>query len=364
MRFRILSGFLILFAGSNCAFGQTDSEQDTLGLFLRIKNISFFRDNEYSNPITEGYTLPGFIIQPSLVYFPGQKISVSLGVQLQGYSGTTKIKSPILIFNTAYRISKGTLLMLGTLDGSEKHKLDDPLFYRERMYTAQTESGLRLATQNSHFFNDLWINWENFVSRGDTTREIFVLGESFRYFSPVAGNFSIEIPVQVLFRHLGGQVSNYPEHVETFFDGNLGIKLNWNPFGERPGRFSLEYRQFRFQYISKHGVFAIGHGDASWTRLSYTVKNLMFGTAIWSGHDFYAPEGNPIYSSVSERTPSLIVHDRKIWTNSAEFTLLRAGFLELYLSAESYYDLSTHHVDAAVMLHLKLDKLTALRPGK
>ena len=335
---------------------------DTALLGFRFKNINFMRDNEYANPLTEGYTLLGFLIQPSFVYSPVPVIKMSLGVQLQSYAGAASINSPVLIFSTSFRLTRKTTLVLGTLDGCEKHRLDDPVFYRERMYTAQTESGLRLFSEDEHLFLDIWVNWENFVFKNDTTREKFFIGVSFNYLSPgFLNGFSLEVPLQMVFRHLGGQISNYPEHVETFYDGSVGLKLNYDISGGRGGRLSLEYKQLRFQYISAHGEFSIKYGDASWIRLNYNIGQFRFGTWYWRGHDFYAPEGNPIYSSVSERTPGLIVPDRSVWTTSAGFTIHPVKFFELYAGAESYFDLRSNHLDAALMLHMRFDQTFTLK---
>ncbi len=59
-------------------------------LSLRIKSISFIENNEFFNPIVEGYTLLGFFFQPELVYTPSAKVSLRAGAHILKYYGTEK----------------------------------------------------------------------------------------------------------------------------------------------------------------------------------------------------------------------------------------------------------------------------------
>ena len=56
-------------------------------------------------------------------------------------------------------------------------------------------------------------------------------------------------------------------------------------------------------------------------------------------HDFYAPNGNPIYGSVSDYQPGLVIHDRRIINNSFSLKILPASSLELYFGVDLYYDI-------------------------
>ena len=103
----------------------------------------------------------------------------------------------------------------------------DPHFNKERIYNAFSEDGLQLMTTNKHIFSDSWLSWENYIFKGDAEREIFTAGESFRYTSPeVSGLITLEIPVQVQVKHFGGQISDYPEHVETYLNIAAGARIS------------------------------------------------------------------------------------------------------------------------------------------
>ena len=156
---------------------------------LSIKSLNFVKNNEYFNPISgsefilasglpwsidkslwiEGYTLTGFFFQPELVYNPSAKITLRGGAHFLKYSGARKFSEIRPVFSTSLNLSENTVLTIGSLIGSDKHKMFDPHFNNERLYYSYVEDGLQLRTENDHFFNDTWMSWENFIFKGDTT---------------------------------------------------------------------------------------------------------------------------------------------------------------------------------------------------
>jgi hypothetical protein len=178
--------FIVIFA--LLAFSETNNCQektDTLSgpgkVYLSLKNINFLKDNEYYSPVIEGYTLVGFFIQPSIIYMPSEKLKIRLGTHILSYAGAPKITQAKLILSTTYNFTENTALTIGTLSGSDKHRMADPHFNNERLYTSYAEDGFQMVTETEHIFSDNWLSWENFIFPGDTVREVFTTGESFRY---------------------------------------------------------------------------------------------------------------------------------------------------------------------------------------
>jgi hypothetical protein len=339
----------------------TNPRPEAGDLSLELKSISFVKNNEYFNPVTEGYTMLGSFFQPQLVYTPSEKIALRAGIHLLKYYGTSKFSQARPVFSASLNLTENTALRIGTLDGSEKHLLYDPHFNSERLYNANAEDGFQLKTDNGRFFNDTWISWENFIFKGDSTREIFTFGESFRYrSSPIAENIFIEVPVQVQFRHFGGQISNYPQHVETFFNIAAGLRINIDLAGRRYGQAGIEYLQFINNELNGESQSGITKGHASWLRFYYTFKAITFGAAYWKSHDFYAPNGNTIYSSVSDYQEGVVIHDRKIISNNLSLRLLPENYFELFLGLDTYYDIDLKRLDNSITLHLNFDKLIRL----
>jgi hypothetical protein len=330
-------------------------------LSLSIRSISFIRNNEYFNPITEGYTLLGFFFRPELVYTPTKKVSLRAGTHLLKYWGTETFSQVRPLLSVSLSLTKNTVLTLGSLPGSDKHRLYDPHFSDERLYNEYAEDGFQVATSREHLFNDMWLSWENFIFKGDSTREIIAFGESFRYTSSQITDFmNFEIPIQLQLKHFGGQISNYTEPVETFFNLAAGLKLNFKIAQERCGKISVEYQQFINREFNGESKSGISSGHASWTRLSYTYKTLSAGASYWKSHDFYAPNGNPIFSSISDYQPDVVISDRKLITNFIYLDIMPESFLGLHLGLDTFYDIDLKRLDNAVSLHISFDKLFRL----
>jgi hypothetical protein len=331
---------------------------DRGGFGISLKNINFIKNNEYFNPVTEGYTLIGYFIQPALIYSPFEKMKIRIGTHILSYAGEDRTERPSFLFSTRYNITEKTSLTMGSLNGSDSHLMFDPHFNKERLYTNYLENGLQCVTETDHVFTDTWLSWENFIHKGDTTREQFTAGESFKYTSGnIADIFYLEVPVQVQFKHFGGQISNYSSHVITYFNTCAGVRINCRIDNGRFGTVGVEYLQFYFKELTGKGDIGITKGYASWYRLHYQYKSIYLGSYYWKSHDYFAPNGNAIYGSVSDYQENVIINDRTIWTNSLYLTLHPADFLEFYIGFDSYYDPGIKRMDTALALHLKFDKL-------
>jgi hypothetical protein len=359
------SGIMILIlalnifpAGGQGKTGVTDSGGN---LYLNFRNTNFVKNNEYSNPITEGYTLIGFFLQPELIYNPDEKVTLHLGAHLLSYSGTNKFSQVKPVFSTSYHFSENTCFTIGSLAGSDEHRMSDPHFNKERMYNAYSEDGLQFRTISEHFFSDTWLSWENYIFKGDNEREIFTAGESFRYLSSaISGLFRFEIPVQIQFKHYGGQISNYSEHVETYLNIAAGAKSSADLSESENSRAGFEYLFFTGNSMTGNAPSGIKNGYAGWFKLFCSFKCIEIETGYWSSHDYYAPNGNFIFGSVSDHIENFVISDRKLITGSINIRLPYKDFPEFYFGFDGYYDTDLKRFDNAMTLHLRFDKLIKL----
>ena len=348
--------FLIVFPVSGQVnSGGSVSDGD---LYFNFRNTNFVRNNEYSNPIIEGYTLIGYFIEPELVYRPVGKAEIRLGAHLLSYSGTNKFSVAKPVFSTSWHFSENTRFTIGSLSGSDDHLMYDPHFNSERIYNAFSEDGLQLVTSNKHIFSDTWLRWENYIFKGDSEREIFTAGESFRYISPeISGLITLEVPVQVQVKHFGGQISDYPEQVETYLNlaagGRVRVALN------RTKNISAGAESIFFMgnCITDNAPSGIGYGNAGWHKLFFSSRKVELEAGYWRSQDYYAPDGNFIFGSVSDRYDNLIIPERKIITGSLNIKLPHSDFFEFFFGFDGYYDTDLKRFDNAMTLHLKLDKL-------
>jgi len=373
--------FLALSSGNMS--GQTGQE-NVIGdgdLSLRIKSLTFFKDNEYFNNIgaskfrlisslpafadksqwLEGYTLVGFFFQPELVYTPSKTVTLRAGAHLLKYSGLNKFSRAKPLLSATVKLMDNTSLTVGSLSGSDRHRLFDPLHNSERLYSDYSEDGFQVTTSTGHIFSDNWLSWENFIIKGDSIREIFTTGESFNYTSSqLAGFLQFELPVQLQLKHFGGQISNFPEHVETYFNIATGLRVNADLANQRYGKAGFEYIQFVNGEFPSVPVSGITHGSASWYRLHYDYKSLYFGMYYWQSHNYFSPNGNQIYGSVKDNLSTFVIPDRKIVTNAIFLKMLPESYIELLGGLETYYDVCLKRMDFSITLHLNFDRLFRL----
>jgi hypothetical protein len=335
-------------------------------LSLNLRSLAFFKNNEYTVPAfvqdksawIEGYTLTGFFLQPELIYKPTEKVSLRAGGHFLKYSGMTSFATVRPVFSTLVRLGENTSLTLGTLSGSDDHRLFDPHFNKERIYNAFVEDGIQIKTSTNRIYNDSWISWENTIFKGDNQREVFTAGESFRYTSPVfAGSLNISLPIQVLFRHYGGQISDYPEPVETFVNLAAGVKLGFLPSGNKYGKISAEYVHYLNRTLPGRESDIVKDGHASYTGISWVYGNFSYTSSYWMARNFYAPMGNGIFASVNDFDSGLIFRRREIFVNSISFNLFPESFVKLFLGVDTYYDIHAKKLDYAATIHLDLEKL-------
>ncbi|MBP8960070.1 MAG: hypothetical protein KBG40_06550 [Bacteroidales bacterium] len=331
-------------------------------LWLDIKSISFIKNNEYFNPIVEGYTLIGSFLRPVLIYAPSNNFDLSIGLHQQIYAGTSKSIRPHLLFSVNWKLSEKSILTLGALDGCDKHRMYDPHFNAERIYSDFDETGASFVTETPYFFSDTWINWENFIFKGDTVREIFTAGESFNYKMPIFNEtIRLNLPLQAKFKHFGGQISNYSGHVLTFLNFSTGVGIDFNIANGNYGIPGVEYLHFIYRELTEKGDAITTHGSASWLRFHYHYKSLYFGSYLWFASNFFAPDGNQIYGCVSDYKENYLLSKRKIWTNSINFTFRPGGIFEFLLGFEGYYDFKLKRMDTAVAIHINFDRRIKLK---
>jgi len=374
---------IILCASAGNMSGQITDEKlpDNGKLSLRIKSLTFVKDNEYFNNIgtskfnlisslpgfadkslwIEGYTLAGFFFRPELVYSPSKKVTVRAGAHILKYSGLSKLTQVKPVLSTTVQLLEHTSLTVGSLSGSDKHGLLDPIHNSERIYSDYSEDGFQVTTTNEHIFSDNWLSWENFIVKGDSIREIFTTGESFKYTSsPFAGFLQFEVPVQLQFKHFGGQISNFPEHVETYFNIATGLRVDADLANKRSGQAGVEYLHFFNGEFPRVPASGITHGNASWYRLHYNYKALYFGLYYWKSHNYFSPNGNQIYGSVLDTRSEYVIPDRRIITNALFVNLMPESYVGLLAGVETYYDACLRRMDFSVTLHLNFDKLIRL----
>ena len=122
-------------------------------LKVELESISFFRDNEFSSRLSDGYSLPGLWVQPKLTYMPLRQIKLELGLQALIFNGTNRYPNYVyhdialwkgdqytrgahlLPWFRAQADFRRLTIVLGNIYGGQNHRLIEPLFNPETNLT-------------------------------------------------------------------------------------------------------------------------------------------------------------------------------------------------------------------------------------
>ena len=220
---------------------------DVHALKLEMESLSFFRNNEFESRQADGYSLPGFWVQPKLSYMPLRQIKLELGLQALVFNGANRY--PNFVYHDisiwkGHQYTKGAhvlpwfraqadfrhlSIVLGNIYGGQNHGLIEPLFNPETDLSQDPEMGLQLLWDRPHLHADIWLNWQSYIFREDTHQEAFTVGTTWRtLLNARESRLHWFLPVQLVVQHRGGEQNIEHQRVETIWNGSVGVAAQWN----------------------------------------------------------------------------------------------------------------------------------------
>ncbi len=362
----MLRGIGVLFfivLGYNIVFAQVDQtwryyysefkENAGSKLYFRLENNNFVKNNEYFGNYIEGYTMMGYTVQPTLVYYAGSHLRIKAGIHAIQYSGMDNFTEILPTFSIHTKLSDKLDLIMGGLQGDVHHKLIEPIFNPENQYTRPIENGLQFIFKTKNFWTDLWVDWEQFIFLGDTKPEKFTAGLSSEITLTNSESYwNISIPAQMIATHLGGQISNYSESMQSLTNLATGIKLN-----HKIGNGFIQHVGFATYLASYHDLTAqsgwdFTNGSAIYplAELGYKYGILMVG--YWKAHNFLSPKGSPLFQSTSNYKNGFYSEYRDLVTTKFCFTKTFMKQIKFSAMLETYYDLPAKQFDYSYGLNL------------
>lgn len=216
-------------------------------LKVELESISFFRDNEFSSRLTDGYSLPGLWVQPKLTYMPIRQIKLELGLQALIFNGANRYPNyvyhdialwkgnqytkgmHVLPWFRAQADFRRVSIVLGNIYGGQNHGLIEPLFNPETNLTQDPEMGLQILWDRPHLHADIWLNWQSYIFREDTHQEAFTVGMNWHTMLNVPeSRLHWFLPVQLVAQHRGGEQNVVNRAVETIWNGSVGAGARWD----------------------------------------------------------------------------------------------------------------------------------------
>lgn len=315
-------------------------------LYLSVENNHFFINNEYSKPITWGYTLPGQYAAPLLKYLTqDQSIQIEAGAYLKHYFGRRDPISILPIFTVQANLTPSIQLIIGTLKGNLNHQTSDLLLQNEYKYTHSPEYGVQLKHDSKKLWMDLWINWERFIVYGDTIPEQFTAGVSINVpLLTTLSGWKILSPIQTIIVHAGGEISSFMENGYTDINNLLGIELeksgsswldNWGAFAHY-----LHYKEFKTIKLN-----AFPKGEGYHVGAFAQKQNHNFNIAWWKGFQYQSRRGNPLYQSAPVHDERSLFPTRYLLTAKYAYKKELSNNVTFSILCEGYYNLQYNNFD-------------------
>lgn len=282
-------------------------------LNLRFESLGFFQNNEFLGRFVDGYTLPGALIRPKLTYSPTDALFIEVGGHFVKYSGKDKVQNLLPWFSSRYRFNDRFAVVVGNLNQNHQHGLLEQLWEPERMVTDRPESGLQFLYSAPRLNMQTWINWEQYIEKGDPFQEHFTAGVTGNYLAYQNSTLSLSFPVQLLFYHKGGEIDSSSLRVQTHANLAAGWDLTINVDGERLKKLNLEGYWLGYKAVTEDSnVYPFSEGHAYLMSAGIQTRYSAFSLNYWNAFQFIAPKGRYIYQSVSDSDPAFTQADRSV----------------------------------------------------
>lgn len=352
LRAALAASVLLSVVGANAqgrfAFANTflpvDSTKEGI-VQLHIVNENFFKNDEYFGDYAEGYTLLGYHLSPTVRFAPASNVTLEAGVEMLQYGGTTKLKSVTPIVTAQWRVNPSLTVVMGHLDGALHHQLSEAIYDAEYQLSATRETGVQILWCNARVDGQLWVNWQNFIERGDTVPERFMAGvvSEFSLLRPDV-DWQLQLPVAVTVSHIGGQISNYPDTMQSLANAAAAVAARKRVEGSFVTSFGAEVQALCFYTMTGSGVRPFSQGGAFYPKANIATRLFDAQVGYFTAKNYFALHGNPLYMSLSNYK----AHYRKqrnLVTAEANLNYQVARDVRFSLGAKCYYDVDAQQME-------------------
>ncbi|MBC7382946.1 MAG: hypothetical protein H7296_08115 [Bacteroidia bacterium] len=317
-----------------------------------VINNNYLRNTEYYNNIEVGRTLFGYQLIPSLYYQVNSHIKLQGGLFVRKDFGGDEPYTTVTPTFTLKLKNNNWQILFGTLEGSINHRMVEPMFDIAAYIEKHMENGFQLKHVSDKFFFDTWINWEKFIERGATEKEMLTTGLNLQPKITVTINqFSVTPIIQGMLSHRGGQIdkdsisfyviANYAAGIRFMKQNNTGFISEWR------------FEPYLLRYSLNDGnIYPFKEGNAIYINATVKAKNLSVMFSYWEGNSYIAPKGSPIYSSLSLDRPGHIEPNRHLLFIRLFYEKKVFEHISMSARFEPVYDLKNSLLDYSYSLYL------------
>lgn len=331
------------------------NKEDSQNLYLQIENHNFFWNAEYFGDFVEGYTLAGFEIKPSLQYYFNSKFRLQAGVLTRKIHGAVGFYDVIPTISAHACLSDSFQIIIGTLKGSNEHEMLHPIYDSELLFfdrlqngfNAPVENGFQLLYTNSWIKGDMWVDWEQFIVKGDTIPEILTFGLNTTFDVFKTNNTYIKVPFQFLIHHQGGQISNFDEAMLTLNNGATGVVIERNSSHSFIKKISMNGYLLWYNDITEAWQSYFNNGWALYPSFTIESGKIQLFAGYFYGNNFASPKGSYLFQSISDYKKSAYQKERQLIIGKFNYHKLIAKNVNFAVILDGFYDLKNSRFDMA-----------------
>jgi hypothetical protein len=318
---------------------------------FQFESFSFLKNNEYFLKVADGYTLFGNQFSPKFMYQPSPHVQIEAGVYAWKDFGNTAFTAIQPIFTV--KIEKdSSQFLFGNLEGQLNHHLIEPMMNFERVILNRQENGLQYTRRKQKVFFDSWIDWQRMIYKGSDFKEEIFAGFSWNKKLINRPNFSFSIPLQMTFKHRGGQTTTDTNQVITNINTAIGIEAEWRFKGFLQKIKTQNYWVGYRQNSNYHPYFPDGSGV--YFNLSAETKLINLMMSYWNSSGYLSDLGGDLYQSVGRtfRYGNAVERNRNllIFRVMKDWKIIDNLFLTFRF--EPYFDLNNHEFEHSESLFL------------
>jgi len=277
---------------------------------VRVDNLNHFYNLEYYTPMAYSYTIAGYHITPSIIYHIGNSVRVSGGVYFYTMLGRDNIRHVRPVYAFEYQPVDFFKVRFGTLSSGYQMALPEQIYsYRETLEQYNQE-GLQMIFDNDALHADVWLDWRYLSLPQDNQPERIFGGYNIAFEHNLSDKSFAGIFTQMAAWHLGGQNLEINRKLQTILNFTGGLLYSY----QCSNGISLGLREYfmHFENVIQQDVLPYnrGYGLASEAQMSW--KFAAIKTGYWYADRFYAPLGNHLFLSVSEKSTHIMQTKRHV----------------------------------------------------
>lgn len=291
---------------------------DSQQLSFHLYNLNYLHNTEWFGNIPLSGTRFGYQLIPEIRYQISPRLMLSGGLYLQKEFGRKGYTSLAPTFSMKYK-ARHSSYIIGTLEGNMDHGFIEPIYSYRLLLDERLENGFQILIHNRFYEHDLYLNWRRAIHLGDKFKEEFDIGYSARFHILDRKNFKLDVPLQLIYSHKGGQIDSLDIPLTSLTNWASGLELTLPLKGKLLKKIEFNNYYVDYKDISGTKVQAFDKGSGFLSRLFFDFQPFALDLRYWYGSKYIGPRGMALFQSVSEKYPGLVEPTREILIASLIF---------------------------------------------